>query len=95
MVDIRPKLENHYDGSVWRTSYCGCGKVLYKKCLTSGEIVVLVKRNGGVLSNEFVFQPLQNPSVSELHCAECGAGHLLFDNREEIGIRDELIPVLS
>lgn len=78
--------EKHPDGSVWRRFICDCGKVVYKKNLTTGTLQFIsgsrkpkdIKQlhNGGVAQNK-------------IFCEFCGMGHIVVDVVENIGLSED------
>jgi hypothetical protein len=83
MVDQIPKLINEKDGSVTRFGICGCGRSLYKKNLTTGEIYFSCRIIKGQIEQHRI-EPMNNPSLSEITCPSCEAKHLVGDIREMI-----------
>jgi hypothetical protein len=75
------KLETvvHKDGTVWRRFICSCGKVIYKKNLTTGEYILQDKNYKSKLlpcktHGEYMFQ------------CDCGTDHLVMNIKEGISI---------
>ena len=64
------------DGSVWRTAFCDCGKVIYKKNLTNDKIQLLV--GGKTPFNKYsnISVP-SNPSQLKLECPYCNMEHIV------------------
>lgn len=90
MVDQIPKLIKEKDGSVTRFGTCGCGRSLYKKNLTSGEIYLSCRIIKGQIEQHRIVS-INNPSLNEIACPSCKARHLVVGIREAIFVSDIMV----
>jgi hypothetical protein len=76
----------HSDNSVHRRFICSCGKVIYKKNLTTGEYTLaernyLIRLLPGRDQGEYTFP------------CDCGQGHIVLNIKEGVFLEDEMTSV--
>jgi hypothetical protein len=81
--DQTPQLIVHADQTVWRTCYCSCGKVIYKKCLTNDKIEILVSKGPGGYKTQNIINH-NNPSLITISCPHCNMDHIIGNVSESL-----------
>ena len=78
-----PVLVVHDDGSVHRRAICQCGRVIYKKNVTTGECILQDKNYKSKLF------PCGNQGEYTFEC-DCGIGHIVRDIKERTEVVDKV-----
>ncbi len=85
------KNNNHIkrvDGTVWRTAFCECGKVIYKKCLTNNTLELSVAKNSPGFYKSQTIKIHGSKSELTISCPYCEAKHIIINISEIIEVPD-------